>query len=213
MKKFVFIALLLVLLCATCAALATESVTTTTFTINPLAVPLAGGPWIEVYWEYRKDDTHYSALTDERIKLQATLPRWDYFPAETKADAAALLTSDIEVDSLFLSEFTDVNAGGWDPLVYTEDMVKANFMFVTPYYPGQEVIIIIGMVTSFGEINIEDPTAPVEHVIEWTCYKGEPVDVTQNPDALNGSVDVMLPFDVVLAIQEGLSLIAVFNNF
>ena len=88
---------------------------------------------------------------------------------------------------------------------YSEEFgdVTAKFLFPTPYEKDQPVVVMIGIVT----VN-EDET----QTVVWTAFDGIGVEAEETGVEEIGAVEVVLDPQTVLAIQEGIALLAVVSK-
>jgi len=107
-------------------------------------------------------------------------------------DAAAAL----EAQELYCYEFVPVIAGN-----YTDEMgvVTARFLFPTPYEKGEQVVVMIGLV-SVDEEGMQ--------TVRWIAQPGVVVEAADQGIC----IETVLTPDTVIGIQEGVALLAVLSR-
>lgn len=198
MKKFACMLLALLLCLTSIAALAesTPSKKTTDLTkveVTAENLPADSGFFIRIVNE---DETEYQEQLDvcnaEIAKLAAAESVEAYFG--TDIDLKAIVAA----DQLNVFEFKPVIAGGYDAAY---GKVTAKMLFSTPYEAGEKVAVLIGLVTE----NADGST-----VVDWKAFEGVGVAADQVEAA--GSIQVELDAETVLAIQNGIALLAVVSD-
>lgn len=214
MKKLVCL-LVAMTLCLSCVALAAAAPSKTTndmtqTTVKPVTVkkPVEAKPVDTsdfVIYLVTEDMADYQDRLDvankEIEKLAAAQPVETYFgELVDEAGVAIDLKAKLEAEAVNVFEFYPVMAEG-----YSEEFgdVTAKFLFPTPYEKDQPVVVMIGMVT----VN-EDET----QTVVWTAFDGIGVEAEETGVEEIGAVEVVLDTQTVLAIQEGIALLAVVSK-
>lgn len=198
MKKFACMMLVLLLCLTSVAALAEytpskKAADLTKVEVTAENLPANSGFFIRIVNE---DETEYRKQLDickeEVTKLAAASSVDTYFG--TDVDLKALVAA----KQLNVFEFKPVTAGGYDAAY---GKVTAKMLFSTPYEVGEKVAVLIGLVTE----NADGST-----VVDWKAFEGVGVAADQVEAA--GSIQVELDAETVLAIQNGIALLAVVSD-
>ena len=198
MKKFACM-LLALLMCLTSAAALAEytpskkAADLTKVEVTAENLPANSGFFIHIVNE---DETEYQKQLDickaEVTKLAAASSVDTYFG--TDVDLKAIVAA----DQLNVFELKPVIAGGYDAAY---GKVTAKMLFSTPYEVGEKVAVLIGLVTE----NADGST-----VVDWKAFAGVGVAADQVEAA--GSIQVELDAETMLAIQNGIALLAVVSD-
>ena len=198
MKKFACM-LLALLLCLTSIAALAESTpskkTTDLTTVEVTAENLSAdsGFFIRIVNE---DETEYQKQLNicgaEVAKLAAADRVEAYFG--TDIDLKAIVAA----DQLNVYEFKPVIADGYDA-VYGK--VTAKMLFSTPYEVGEKVAVMIGLVNENADGTI---------TVDWEAFEG--IGIASEQVEAAGSIQVELDAKTVLAIQNGIALLAVVSD-
>ena len=198
MKKFACMMLVLLLCLTSVAALAEytpskKAADLTKVEVTAENLPANSGFFIRIVNE---DETEYRKQLDickeEVTKLAAASSVDTYFG--TDVDLKAIVAA----KQLNVFEFKPVIAGGYDAAYGT---VTAKMLFSTPYEVGEKVAVLIGLVTENAGGSI---------VVDWKAFEGVGVAADQVEAA--GSIQVELDAETVLAIQNGIALLAVVSD-
>lgn len=103
-------------------------------------------------------------------------------------------------ETLNVFEFGPVVAGGFEEEC---GKVTATMLFATPYEENEPVIVLIGIVTVH-----EDGT----QTVEWTAFEGVAMAAVEGQEETYGCISVELTPEIVLAIQNGMALMAVVSK-
>lgn len=199
MKKLACLLLALLLCLTFVAALAESTPSKTTADLTRVEVtaenlPADSGFFIRIVNE---DETEYQKRLDickaEVSKLAAAGSAEAYFGKDV--DLKALVAA----DQLNVFEFKPVIAGGYNA-AYSK--VTATMLFSTPCEAGQKVAVLIGLVTE----NTDGST-----IVDWKAIEGIGVAAEQVEAA--GSIQVDLNAETVLAIQNGIALLAIVSDW
>lgn len=199
MKKIISVLVSLVL-CLSVSAFA-ESVPSKTVgdmskvNITGDNIPADSGFVFRLIVEIEEGHEHRTEICNHEIeKLEQTESVADYFGEVKNAagegvDIAAMLES----EALNVHEFWPVVAEGYDE---NYGSVTVEMVFSTPYAKDEKVMLMIGLVT-VNEDNTQD--------VEWIAYEGICVDE-------QGTIQVELEPEIILAIQNGVALLAVVSR-
>ena len=198
MKKFACM-LLALLLCLTSVAALAE------YTPSKKAADLTK---VEVTAENLPADSGFFSriVTEDETEYQKQL-------SICEAEVAKLATSDsieayfgvnvdlkalVAADQLNVFEFKPIVVGGYEAAY---GKVTARLLFSTPYGVGEKVAVLIGLVTE---------KADGSTVVDWKAFEGVGIAADQVEAA--GSIQVELDAETVLAIQNGIALLAVVSD-
>lgn len=135
----------------------------------------------------------------ELLKLQAAQKVTDYFGevivASTGARVPLLELFDGVEPQIY--EFSPVIAGGYN-LAYGH--VVATLLFATPYNPGDEVAVLIGII-EYSDVEGEEPT------VTWYAFRGLCVSVPE-VDGAEG-IEVQFSPEMMQLLQDRDTLIAI----
>lgn len=107
-------------------------------------------------------------------------------------DAAVFL----EAETLYCHEFTPITAGNY---MNEMGLVTARFLFPTPYEKGEQVVVMIGLVS------VDENGA---QAVEWIAHPGTAVEAADQ----SIRIEAVLAPETVLGIQEGVALLAVLSR-
>ena len=198
MKKFACMMLVLLLCLTSVAALAEytpskKAADLTKVEVTAENLPANSGFFIRIVNE---DEAEYRKQLDickeEVTKLAAASSVDTYFG--TDVDLKAIVAA----KQLNVFEFKPVIAGGSDAAY---GKVTAKMLFSTPYEVGEKVAVLIGLVTE---------NAGGSTVVDWKAFEGVGVAADQVEAA--GSIQVEMDAETVLAIQNGIALLAVVSD-
>lgn len=168
---------------------------------NIFLLPLNEAAVGEKMPEYQK---HMDICQAEIEKLAGSESVERYFGNVTDseaepADLRALLGAD-ENAALNVFEFCPAIAGG-----FREECgkVTASMLFSTPYEEGEKVLVLIGIVTV-----LEDGA----YRVDWQAFEGIGQKAVEKQEETYGCVRVELTPEIVLAIQDGIALLAVVSK-
>lgn len=197
MKKIVSI-LVALMLCLSAAAFAESVPSKTVDDLTKVNVTGANVPAEGFYLRLIvADEEEYQHLVEvcrkEIEKLAQSEPVSYFGEVKNAADEAVDLAALLESEEVKVHEFWPIIARG-----YKEEYgnVTAEFLFSTPYEKDEKVIVLIGLV----EENQEG-----EQSVEWTAYEGIGLEE-------QGSIQVELDPEIILAIQNGTALLAVVSK-
>ena len=125
-------------------------------------------------------------------KLAASDSIEAYFGANV--DLKALVAA----NQMNVFEFKPIIAGNYD-VAYGK--VTAKMLFSTPYEAGEKVAVMIGLVNENADGTI---------TVDWNAFEGVGIAADQIEAA--GSIQVELDAETVLAIQNGIALLAVVSD-
>lgn len=132
----------------------------------------------------------------EKAKLDASATEANYFVTVKNAKGETIQMSDLMVDGMKVVEFCPAIAGGFQEAY---GAVTTKMLFETEFEKGTEVVLMVGIVTIQ-----EDGT----QLVSWTAYDG----VAVTSDKAPGCIEVTLNADDVMAIQNGVALLAVLSK-
>ncbi len=117
----------------------------------------------------------------------------------------------LETEELHVFEFCPAIAGGYQE-VYGN--VTATMLFSTPYEEGEKVIVLIGVVTLLEdeEQTAEQTEQNVEQTVQWYAFEGIGLEAIEGQEETEGRVQVVLPPEIVEAIQNDIALLAVVSK-
>lgn len=120
----------------------------------------------------------------------------------------------LETEELHVFEFCPAIAGGYQE-VYGN--VTATMLFSTPYEEGEKVIVLIGIVTRLEDEEQTEQTAEqteqnVEQTVQWYAFEGIGLEAIEGQEETEGRVQVVLPPEIVEAIQDDIALLAVVSK-
>ncbi len=140
---------------------------------------------------------HWDACRIEIANISAAESLQGYFKNARDAqgtpfDAAAFL----DAQNLYCHEFTPVIAGN-----YTDELglVTARFLFPTPYEKGEQVVVMIGLVS----VDEEGGQA-----VQWIAHPGTAVEAADQ----SIRIEVVFEPETVMGIQEGIALLAILSR-
>ena len=143
-----------------------------------------------------EDETEYqkqlSICEAEVAKLAASDSIEAYFGANV--DLKALVAA----DQLNVFEFKPIVIGGYEAAY---GKVTAKLLFSTPYEAGEKVAVMIGLVT-------ENENG--ETTVAWKAFEG--VGIAAEQVEAMGGIEVELDAETVLAIENGVALLAVVSD-
>ena len=210
MKKMVSIMVALLFVCGVAFAQGTPSITISDLThslikADNLADAEAAGLFVEPLNEFSSRFLleEYQELIkfgeDELAKLMAAEKVTDYFGnviVSSTGEVRALLDLfDGEEPAIY--EFSPIIAGGYNT---SYGHVTATLLFATPYNPGDEVAVLIGVV-NYGESEDEEPT------IVWYAFRGTCVSVPEY-DGAEG-IEVRFSPEMMTTLQDVDTLVAI----
>ncbi len=205
MKKLACL-LLALLLCPTGAAIAESVPSRTTSDMTDVEVgpenPLDGsGFFIRLVEEDEKAyQTHLDACAVEIAKLAGYQDVEQYFGETTDNNGHSVsLKKMLNTDVLNVYEFWPIIAGGYKES-YGDVTVK--LLFPTPYEKDEKVVVMIGQVT----------IGAVEQTVRWTAYEGIGLGIQQGNVEKAGAIRTKFDPEIVLAIQNGIALLAVVSR-
>lgn len=151
--------------------------------------------------EYQK---HLDICQMEIEKLAASESIERYFAKVTDSaaepvDLRALLGIEKNA-ALNVFEFCPAIAGGFQEEC---GKVTVSMLFSTPYEEGEKVLVLIGIVTE-----LEDGT----YSVDWQAFEGIGQEALEEREETCGCVRVELTPEIVLAIQDGIALLAVVSR-
>lgn len=198
MKKLACTLLSFVLCLTSIAALAESAPSKTTDDLTNVKVTAENLPenasfYLRLIAE--TEEAHMDRLDickEEIAKLKAAESVEAYFGGET--DYRTM----IGAEQLNVYEFSPVIAGGYSPAYGN---VTADLLFSTPYEVGEKVAVMIGLVT----LHTDDT-----YTVAWSAFEGVGIEADQVEAA--GRVRVVLDPDTVMAIQNGIALLAVISD-
>lgn len=124
-----------------------------------------------------------------------------YFGEVTDFEGNVISLAEVlDAETLNVYEFCPLIAGEYEEHF---GKVTMKMLFSTPYEKNEKVIIMIGIVT----VN-EDGT----QTVAWTAYEGVGVEIVNASVEEQGCIQVELDPEIVLAIQEGITLLAVVSK-
>ena len=198
MKKFTCMMLAL-LLCLTSVAALAESVPSKTtadlrwIEADPEKDPEDSGFYIRIV---TVDETNYQErveiCTEEIAKLAAAESVEAYFGEEQD------LKSIVGADELNVFEYVPIIAGGYDIAYGT---VTTKIWLATPYEVDEKVAVMIGMVTE---------NADGTNTVSWKAFEG--VGIAPESEEAVAGIQTELDPETVLAIQEGVALLAIVSD-
>lgn len=198
MKKFACMLLALLLCLTSVAALAEytpskKAIDLTKVEVTAENLPADSGFFIRIVNE---DETEYqkqlSICEAEVAKLAAAENVEAYFGADIDLKAI------VAADQLNVFEFKSIIAGDYDAAY---GKVTAKMLFSTPYEVGEKVAVMIGLVNENADGTI---------TVDWNAFEGVGIAADQVEAA--GSIQVELDAETVLAIQNGIALLAVVSD-
>ena len=198
MKKFACMLLALLLCLTSVAALAEytpskKAADLTKVEVTAENLPADSGFFIRIVNE---DETEYQKQLNiceaEVAKLAASDSIEAYFGANV--DLKALVAA----NQMNVFEFKPIIAGNYD-VAYGK--VTAKMLFSTPYEVGEKVAVMIGLVNENADGTI---------TVDWNAFEGVGIAADQIEAA--GSIQVELDAETVLAIQNGIALLAVVSD-
>ena len=198
MKKFACMLLALLLCLTSVAALAEytpskKAADLTKVEVTAENLPADSGFFIRIVNE---DETEYqkqlSICEAEVAKLAASDSIEAYFGADVDLKAI------VAADQLNVFEFKPIIADGYDAAY---GKVTAQMLFSTPYEVGEKVAVLIGLVNENADGTI---------TVDWNAFEGVGIAADQVEAA--GSIQVELDAETVLAIQNGIALLAVVSD-
>ena len=210
MKKLVSIMVALLFVCSVTFAQASSSITISDLShsmvkADNLEDAAAVGLFVEPLNEFssRFEMEEYQELIKfsekELEKLMAAEKVTDYFGnvivASTGETRALLDLFDGNQPAIY--EFAPIIAGGYD---VSYGHVTATLLFATPYNPGDEVAVLIGVI-EYGENEDDDST------ITWYAIKGTCVSVPEY-DGAEG-IEVRLTPEMMMTVQDVDTLVAI----
>lgn len=213
MKKLVCLILALAL-CMSVTAMAETTPSKTTADLTEF----------DVIAENQPDDPNLYLLPINELASEGTLPSYEDHTSILQQEIAKL--SSDGVDSYFAGatdsqgnpvdlrkmlglaadaklnvyEFCEVIAGGFNENC---GKVTATLLFPTPYEKDEKVSVLIGIV------NQQQDGA---YTVTWQAFDGVGMDTVAGQNGTNGSVKVELTQEVVLAIANGIALMAVVSK-
>lgn len=198
MKKFACMLLALLLCLTSVAALAEytpskKAIDLTKVEVTAENLPADSGFFIRIVNE---DETEYQKQLNiceaEVAKLAASDSVETYFG--TDVDLKAIVAA----DQMNVFEFKPIIAGDYDAAY---GKVTAKMLFSTPYEVGEKVAVMIGLVNENADGTI---------TVDWNAFEGVGIAAEQIEAA--GSIQVELDTETVLAIQNGIALLAVVSD-
>ncbi len=198
MKKLACMLLALLLGLTSVAALAESTPSKTTADLTKVEVtaenlPADSGFFIRLINE---EETEYRELLDiceaEVAKLAAADSVEAYFGKDVDLKAI------VAADSLNVFEFKPVIAGDYDAAY---GKVTAKMLFSTPYEAGEKVAVMVGLVTENADGTL---------TVDWNAFGGIGIAAEQVEEV--GRIQVELDAETVLAIQNGIALLAVVSD-
>lgn len=138
----------------------------------------------------------------ERLTVSESVERYFANVTDSEAepvDLRALLGAE-ENAALNVFEFCPAIAGGFQEKC---GKVTASMLFSTPYEEGEKVLVLIGIVTVR-----EDGT----YSVAWQAFEGIGQKAVEDQEETYGCVRVELTPETVLAIQNGIALLAVVSK-
>lgn len=198
MKKFACMLLALLLCLTSVAALAEytpskKAADLTKVEVTDENLPADSGFFIRIVNE---DETEYqkqlSICEAEVAKLAAADSIEAYFGANVD------LKTIVAADQMNVFEFKPIIADGYDAAY---GKVTAKMLFSTPYEAGEKVAVMIGLVNENADGTI---------TVDWNAFEGVGIAADQVEAA--GSIQVELDAETVLAIQNGIALLAVVSD-
>ncbi len=205
MKRLV--CLLLALLCLAGAALAESVPSRTTDDMTGVEVdtenPAAGSGFFIRLVE--KDEIAYQAHLDacavEVAKLAASQNVEQYFGEPVDSEGRPVsFRAVLDTDVLNVYEFWPVIAGGYKE---SYGKVTTRLLFPTPYEKDEKVVVMIGEVTVDKEGN---------QTVQWTAYEGVGLEAPKDSVEKAGAIQTKLDPKTVLAIQNGIALLAIVSR-
>lgn len=140
---------------------------------------------------------HWDACRIEIANISAAESLQGYFKNAKDVqglpfDAAAFL----DAETLYCHEFTPVIAGN-----YTDELglVTTRFLFPTPYEKGEQVVVMIGLVS-------EDEEGT--QVVQWIAHPGAAVEAADQSIC----IETVLAPETVMDIQESIALLAILSR-
>lgn len=200
MKKMVCL-VLASLLCLNAAALAeyVPSKTTGDFIqIEATGENLPEDAGLEIRAVLQDEEEYQDLLTisqSEIEKLAATTVAEYFAEAKDVEEKPVDLAEMLGTEELKVYEFCPIIVNG-----YAEEYgaLTVTLYFSTPYEVGQKVVVMIGLVNEVAQ-NM--------HTVEWTAYEGVGVN-----GELGVGIEVEVTPEVLLAIQDGMALLAVVSE-
>ena len=198
MKKFTCMMLALLLCLTSVAALAESVPSKTTADLRWIEAdtekdPEDSGFYIRIV---TVDETNYQErveiCTEEIAKLAAAESVEAYFGEELD------LKSIVGADELNVFEYVPIIAGGYDIAYGT---VTTKIWLATPYEVDEKVAVMIGMVTE---------NADGTNTVSWKAFEG--VGIAPESEEAVAGIQTELDPETVLAIQEGVALLAIVSD-
>ena len=189
MKKFTCMMLALLLCLTSVAALAESAPSKTTADLRWIEAdaekdPEDSGFYIRIV---TVNETNYhdrlEICTEEIAKLAAAESVEAYFG---------------EADELNVFEYVPIIASGYDIAYGT---VTAKIWLATPYEVGEKVAVMIGVVTE---------NADGTNTVSWKAFEG--VGIAPESEEAVAGIQTELDPETVLAIQEGVALLAIVSD-
>ena len=207
MKKLTCLALAILLCLASIVAVAAPTPSKTTANLNRVIVtgenlPADAGFIVRIVEETETDkQAHLDACKVEKEKLAAEKELENYFGAVTDAAGKPVdLKQLVGADKLNVFEFAPLVTSGYKK---NYGKVTAKLLFATPYEVGEKVGVLIGLVNTK-----KDGTQSVK----WTAYEGVGVEADKENVEMQGCVQVELEPKTLIAIQEGVALVAIVSD-
>ena len=210
MKKLICLMMALLFVCGVAFAQGTPSITigdlsNSLVKAENLADAAAAGMFVEPLNEFspRFMLEEYQELiqlgADELEKLMTAEKVTDYFGnviVDSTGETRALLDL-FDGNEPVIYEFAPIIAGGYQ---VSYGHVTATLLFATPYNPGDEVAVLIGIV-NYGESEDEETT------VEWHALKGTCVTVPEYDDA--EGIEVRFTPEMMTILQDVDTLVAI----
>ncbi len=135
------------------------------------------------------------AICDIEIaKMAAEKDKADYFAdAKNSEGAPVSVKKMLDAETIDVNEFCPLIAGNYEE---SYGKVTAKMQFATPYEKDEKVVVLIGIVTLEKD----------GQTVAWTAYEGVGLGAE---DSMPGGIRVELNPEIILAVQDGIALIAI----
>ncbi|MBQ7845883.1 MAG: hypothetical protein IJ392_06995 [Clostridia bacterium] len=140
---------------------------------------------------------HWDACRSEIANISAAESLQSYF--KNAKDVQGLpfeVAAFLDAENLYCHELTPVIAGN-----YTDELglVTARFLFPTPYEKGEQVVVMIGLIST-------DENGA--QVVQWIAHPGSAVEAADQ----SIRIETVLAPETVMDIQKGIALLAVLSR-
>ncbi len=213
MKKLICLVLVVTLCMMTMGALAESTPSKTTGDLTHFTVTAENQPDNSQYYllpvneatmgerisEYQERIDIAQIEIDKLLATSETVEAYFGEVADEEGDVVVLKEQLETKEALNVFEFCPVIAGGFND---DYGVVTAKMLFSTPYEEGERVLVLVGFVT----LN-EDGT----QTVNWREFEGVGIGTEGAGDEVIGRIQVEFDIQTVLAIQEGIALLAIIS--